>query len=243
MKRLLFLIVIVFYTGIVLSQTEKNVTHQALIWSRYVNQLELNEKFTLVNDIDYRIFINPVEQNSWVFRTQLRDKVSDKMEVGVGFAYFSTTTQDPEVTKPFHTPEYRVQQDVTIKQDFGKTKLNHRYQLEERWVQKATASSLELGFNFAFRFRYKLEADWVVWESQKSTLKAIFYDEIMLNGGNKIVKNTFDQNRIYGGLQFSITPDNSMELGLLNSFQQKSNGTDYLDRNNIRLSFYHKLKL
>jgi hypothetical protein len=35
--------------------------------------------------------------------------------VGAGFAYFSVGTQDPEL-KRFHIPEYRGQQDVTVRQ-------------------------------------------------------------------------------------------------------------------------------
>jgi hypothetical protein len=46
-------------------------------------------------------------------------------------------TQDPKV-KRFHIPEYRLQQDATVKQALGKVNLTHRYMLEERFVHNAS---------------------------------------------------------------------------------------------------------
>lgn len=74
-------------------------------------------------------------------------------------------------------------------------------------------------------------------------MKAILYEELLINAGKMIVKNTFDQNRLYAGLQWGLNPNVAFEMGYLNSFQQRANGEDYFDRDIIRLSFIHKLKL
>ena len=68
-------------------------------------------------------------------------------------------------------------------------------------------------------------------------------EEILLNAGKSIVKNTFDQNRIYAALQYGINQKIAIELGYLNSFQQRASGVDYYDRDIIRFSIFHKLKL
>ena len=65
----------------------------------------------------------------------------------------------------------------------------------------------------------------------------------MINGGEKVVKNTFDQNRIYVAILYGINKNIALELGYLNSFQQRSSGIDYFNRDIIRLSFYHKINL
>jgi hypothetical protein len=96
-----------------------------LLWTRYYNQLELNNKWSIHTEIDNRI-LHPVTQNSFVSRTQLRVKVAEKIELA-GFAYFSVATQDPKVKTGFHIPEYRLQQDATVKQALGKVNLTHRY--------------------------------------------------------------------------------------------------------------------
>ena len=53
--------------------------------------------------------------------------------------------------------------------------------------------------------------------------------------------NTFDQNRIYFGVQYGLNENLAVELGYLKSFQQRPNGTDYFDRDIIRLSIFHKI--
>ena len=74
-------------------------------------------------------------------------------------------------------------------------------------------------------------------------MKTIVHEEILLNAGKSIVKNTFDQNRIYAALQYGINQKIAIELGYLNSFQQRASGVDYYDRDIIRFSIFHKLKL
>lgn len=243
MKSLkIFLSLFVFSLG-VKAQTEKVVDKQSLLWVRYYNQLELNQKWSIHTEIDNRIFINPVTQNTFVSRLQIRNKITDKVELGSGFAYFSVATQNPEVKNDFHVPEYRVQQDISIKQSLGKVNLTHRYLLEERFTHNSTKMQLENGTTFYLRFRYRIQGDYTFWKKEKRFLKGILSDEIMINGGNKIIKNTFDQNRIYAAVQVGISPNVALELGYLNSFQERTNGVDYFNRDIIRVSFIHKVKI
>ena len=239
---IIFFSLLLFSIG-VQAQTEKNVDQQSLLWTRYYNQLELNNIWSIHTEIDNRIFTIPVTQNSFVSRTQLRGKVTEKIELGVGFAYFSVATQDPKVKTGFHIPEYRLQQDATVKQALGKVNVTHRYMLEERFVHNASKVMLENGTTFYLRFRYRVQADYTFWKKEKYYLKGIVYDEIMINGGNRIIKNTFDQNRVYAALQVGVSPVVALELGYLNSFQERANGVDYLNRDIIRLTFIHKMKI
>ncbi|WP_366185083.1 DUF2490 domain-containing protein [Flavobacterium ovatum] len=238
------IVIVLFLLGLFANaQTEKNVDHQSLLWTRYNNQLELNEKWSIQTDLDNRIFTKPVEQNLFLARVQLRQKWNDKIEWGIGGVYSQVATQDPEVIKPFHGEEYRGQQDITLKQRLGKINLSHRYQVEERWIRNASQYRLEGGTSFYLRLRYKFQAEYAILKKEKQYLKGIVYDEILINGGNKIIKNTFDQNRIYAALQYGLSPAVALELGYLNSYQEKSNGVDYYNRDIIRFSFFHKLKI
>jgi len=225
------------------AQTEKNIDHQSILWARYYNQLQLNDKWAVHSEFDNRLFIKPVTENLFVIRVQARHKIRDNVEVGAGFAYFSVATQAPEIETDFMIPEYRGQQDITLKHTLGKVGFSHRYQIEERFIHNADKLGLREGMTFYLRFRYRIQGDYNLWEGDKRYLKAIISDEIMVNGGNKIIKNTFDQNRIYAGLQLGISPAFATEVGYLNSFQQRASGTDYFNRNIIRVSIYHKLKI
>jgi hypothetical protein len=227
------------------AQTEKNVNHQSLLWTRYYNQLTINNKWSIHTEFDNRIFINtnPIKENLYVLRLQGRYKINANIELGGGFAYFSVNTQDPDVAFDFKIPEYRGQQDITWKQDFGSFTLNQRFQVEERFIDNSNKDGLLPGTTYFWRFRYRLQGEYSCWKKENQYLKAIVYDELMINGGQNVVKNTFDQNRIYAALQYGVNKNIALELGYLNSFQQRASGVDYFDRDIIRFSFFHKIKL
>jgi hypothetical protein len=85
--------------------------------------------------------------------------VAEKIELGAGFAYFGGNTRS-KVKTGFHIPEYRLQQDATVKQALGKVNLTHRYMLEERFVHNASKVTLENATTFYLRFRYRVQADY-----------------------------------------------------------------------------------
>ena len=225
------------------AQTEKNVDHQSLLWTRYYNLLTINNKWSLHSEFDNRVFLNSFENNLYEFRVQGRYKINKDIEVGAGYAYFSVATQVPENTFGFRIPENRGQQDVMWKQDIGKITLLQRFQVEERFFHNADKEGLVSGTTFFWRFRYRIQGEYSFWKKESQYLKAIVYDELMINAGKNVVKNTFDQNRIYAALQYGVNKNIALELGYLNSFQQRASGVDYFDRDIIRFTFFHKINL
>lgn len=222
---------------------EKNINHQSILWTRYYNQLLLNEKWSLHSEFDNRLFLKPVQENLYVVRIQGRYKINDHLETGSGFAYFSVDTQVPEINPDYNTPEYRGQQDLTWKSNVNKVTLTQRFQVEERFIRNADKEDLLPGTTFFWRFRYRLQGDYTFWKKEKQLLKAVVSDEIMFNFGKKIIKNTFDQNRIYAAIHYGLNSNLAFELGYLNSFQRRSNGIDFFNRDIIRFSIFHKIKI
>jgi hypothetical protein len=178
-----------------------------------------------------------------VIRVQGRYKINDHLETGAGFGYFSVDTQVPEINPDFNIPEYRGQQDITWKQNAGKIIFNQRFKLEERFIQKSNSLELLPGTTFSWRFRYRLQGDYTFWKKEKQLLKAVVSDEIMFNFGKKIIKNTFDQNRIYAAIHYGLNSNLAFEIGYLNSFQRRASGFDYFNRDIIRFSIFHKIKI
>jgi hypothetical protein len=228
---------------VITAQTQKNIDHQNLLWTRYYNQVEINPKWSIHSEFDNRVFLDSIVQNLFVIRVQGRHKISEQVELGAGIVYFSVATQVPEVNLGFNIPEYRLQQDLTWKKNWSKIVLNQRFQIEERFFQNADGQGLTTGTTFFWRFRYRLQGEYTFWRNEKRYLKAIVYDEIMINAGKNAVYNSFDQNRVYFGLQYGISSAVAVELGYMNSFQQRKTGVDYFDRNIIRLSIYHQLRI
>jgi hypothetical protein len=243
MKFYYFLLFFLLTNIALFAQSDKNIDHQSILWTRYYNQLLLNEKWSLHSEFDNRLFLKPVQENLYVVRIQGRYKINDHLETGAGFAYFSVDTQVPEINPDYNTPEYRGQQDLTWKSNVNKITLTQRFQVEERFIHNANKEELLPGTTFFWRFRYRLQSDYTFWKKEKQLLKAVLSDEIMFNFGKKIIKNTFDQNRIYAAIHYGLNSNLAFELGYLNSFQRRSNGIDYFNRDIIRFSIFHKIKI
>ena len=243
MRLCYFLLSFFLTSAALIAQSEKNIDHQSILWTRYYNQLLMNEKWSLHSEFDNRLFVKPLQENLYVIRIQGRYKINDCLETGVGFAYFSVDTQVPEITNNFTIPEYRTQQDITWKLNVKKVILMQRFQLEERFIHNANKEELLSGSTFSWRFRYRLQGDYTFWRKEKQLLKAVVSDEIMFNFGKKIIKNTFDQNRIYAAIHYGWNANFAFELGYLNSFQRRANGIDYFNRDIIRFSIFHKIRI
>ena len=237
------IIFFLFGTFLCQAQTGKNIDHQNILWTRYYNQLLLTEKWSLHSEFDNRLFIQPLQENLFVIRIQGRYKINNHLETGAGFAYFSVDTQVPEINPDYNTPEYRCQQDLTWKSNVNKVTLIQRFQVEERFIRNASKEELLSGTTFFWRFRYRLQGDYTFWKKEKQLLKAVVSDEIMFNFGEKIIKNTFDQNRIYAAIHYGLNSNLALELGYLNSLQRRVNGIDYFNRDIIRFSIFHKIKI
>lgn len=241
MKIFRFLIILGLISQIVFSQSKKNIDHQTLTWIRYYNILPITEKWSLHTEFDNRSFVNPIRENLWVLRLQGRYRAHKNIDLGAGFAYFSVNTQTPFADSDFSIPEYRGQQDITLIHDIEKITFHNRFQLEERFIQKADKTELLNDFSYAFRFRYRLQSTFTLWEKEKRSLKGTISDEILFNFGKDNKKNTFDQNRIYGALRYHLNPNLGLELGYLKSFQRRASGIDFYDRDIIRFTVYHKI--
>ena len=243
MKFYYFLLFFLLTNMTLMAQSEKNIDNQSILWTRYYNQLLLNEKLSLHTEFDNRLFIQPLQENLFVIRIQGRYKINNHLETGSGFAYFSVDTQVPDFNSDFNTPEYRGQQDLTWKSNVNKVTLIQRFQLEERFIRNTSKEELLSGTTFFWRFRYRLQGDYTFWKKEKQLLKAVVSDEIMFNFGEKIIKNTFDQNRIYAAIHYGLNSNLALELGYLNSLQRRVNGIDYFNRDIIRFSIFHKIKI
>lgn len=50
------------------AQTEKNVDYQSLVWIRYYNLLNINNKWSVHTEFDNRVFPNSLVQNLYLIR-------------------------------------------------------------------------------------------------------------------------------------------------------------------------------
>jgi len=249
MKRNLCIIFI--FSGLQISaiaqSPEKEITHQQLYWIRYYNKLIVNDQWSVHTEIEDRRYFDHNRQDQWLVpRVNIQRRLGNSWASNVGFTYFlQSLPVGPDDEVELMRPELRPQVGVATQQKLEKASLSHRYNLEGRFFRKTQGNELISGYDFNLRLRYKLQFIYplIDKETAKGKLQAIFFDEVMFNLGHRIVRNTFDQNRIGGGLNYGFMNDLQVQLEYFNWFQQRKSGNEYYSRNIWRLTLYHTMHL
>lgn len=226
----------------VAQEQAKPVITQDIIWLRYHNVLNINERWLLNTEIDVRRFVFPDRAHQWVLpRLHAHYKLNNTLNIGAGAVLFlQTLPQEQENGVVYTRPEIRPHQEINVKQFFGKLSVNHRVRVEERFFLKTGFD----GHEFNFRFRYQLMASFpLLVKESRPVLQGKLADEIMFNAGGNIVNNVFDQNRIYAALQLVHSKNWATEVGYMNWYQQRPSGNDFFNRNILRVTVLHTIQL
>lgn len=242
MKKLILVIILIIPEFLL---AQKKIENQQLIWYGYYNNLKFNENWSLNSEIQERQFYNPTAQHQLVFRSNLERKVFADWKASVGMTLFFQNPNTPNSESNLTVPELRPDIGFNNKQKLSFVTISHRYKAEARFFHDVENNRLVGGYRFSnFRLRYQLGLDFPIWKkegNEKLLLK--IKDEIMFNAGNKIVKNIFDQNRIYLAVNYKLNNSYAVELGYMNWFQQQKSGTDFYNRDILRLSIFHNIDL
>lgn len=127
--------------------------------------------------------------------------------------------------------EDRIYQEALLPQRIGeRVYLRHRFRLEQRSVENQ---------NFRSRFRYALFMDIPLNQTRMSqgALYLSFYNELFINGendiGNSKSVDTFDRNRSYAALGYSLRNNLRLQFGYMHQI------TDAVDKGQLQLSLHH----
>ena len=236
-------LIFIFFSTFLFGQ--KNVENQQLLWYGYYNKLQINQNWVLNSEVQERQFYQPLVQHQLVFRTNLDRRILDDINVSLGFVVFLQSPNDPESESTLMVPELRTDFGFNAKKKYKYFNVNQRFKVEARFFHQTENNELVGGYQFSnFRMRYQLGLDIPLIKKQdaeKLILK--IKDEVMFNFGKNIVKNVFDQNRIYIGLNYPMNKNLAFEAGYLNWFQQRPSGTDFYNRDIIRFSVFHTINL
>lgn len=223
---------------------QKKITSRPYAWYSYANTLTLAPKWLLSNDISERHFLDNGKQLQFTLRSKINYTLGQNWNAGIGFAFFSSNTFDPASSSTLAVPELRPFQEFNHNQQLHRFTINHRYRIEERYFRKVVDDKLVNGYNFNFRFRYKFEVEYRLYQSLNKVQSLSFKagDEIMLNAGKSIVKNTFEQNRVNTAISYQANKNFTFDLGYTYGFQQKNSG-DYNEANIFRFTIQHRIKI
>ena len=207
---------------------------QWVYWTRYYLQWNVHEHWVLHAEADNRRFFEPRGgQHQFISHLHLHRQLGKKWELMGGITYSVIFAQNPNAAPAAATGELRPWQAVSFRQAAPKANITHRLRWEERFFSPFDPANAR----FAFRLRYAalfnipLNSHWALKTG----------DEVMVQWGEG-VRQAFDQNRLWGGLEFTLpSKRGSIEALYLWLWQKSPSGSTTYDRDVLRLTVTQRM--
>ena len=177
-------------------------------WLIYIGNKQLNEKWNLHHEVQYRNYDAIGDLEQLLLRTGLGYTFGEsKKNILLGYGYILSENYTSESDPKVSVNEHRIFQQFISKQKLGKLKLSHRYRFEQRFVES----------DFKMRLRYFLGVNIPIISKEESKYYFSAYNELFLNTKSKL----YDRNRLYGGFGYHLSEKVRLEMGYMNQFFNK----------------------
>jgi hypothetical protein len=193
-------------------------------WFLYFGNQKINEKWNWHNEIQYRNYNFVGDTNQLLLRTGIGYNLTENNNnLLLGYGYINTQNYIPNSDEKAHVNEHRIFQQFITKQKFGRIFLQHRYRIEERFIES----------DFKMRFRYLVGVNIPLnkKEMDKNAFYLSAYNELFINKSNPL----FDRNRLYGAMGYVINKSIKFEVGFMAQTVEQSN------RNQFQIALFNSL--
>ena len=203
MKKQLFILLFLISTLSAKSQ-ENGIGN----WLIYFGNKDLNSKLNWHHEIQHRNYNLLGELEQLLIRTGLGYNINDNNNILLGYGFIDSRNRISDTYEILKTNEHRIYQQFISKQTIGNVKVQHRYRFEQRFIED----------DFKLRYRYFLSFKTPLLRTNKKYYISA-YNEIFINATGE---NSFDRNRIYGGLGYKLNSNIKLELGYMNQIFKTS---------------------
>lgn len=176
-------------------------------WGMFFSQIRLTDKWSLHAETQARnLELKPNLEQS-IIRLGANYHLSVDVLLTAGYATISGYQNAEGFIKSSLSHENRAWQQVLLRQSVSRIQFEHRYRLEERWINSQSNSSYRTRMRYLLRVTIPINHKTMV----KNTLFCSFYDEVFLN-----FKSTpYDRNRFYSALGYQFNPSANMQAGAM----------------------------
>jgi hypothetical protein len=228
-KQVLILSVCLTFGFMLVSHAQKSIATQTNAWTMFVGTHKLSDKFSLMTEYQWRRADGFKSWQQSLLRFGLEYNINPNVSVMAGYALVKTFPYGDQPT--IHEfDENRIFEQVNLKSKIGNVEVQHRYRLEQRFMEQyaTDASNNIVQVDPVFRQRLRYRAIAMIPLSRKEmTDKTLFLNvnnEVFLGFGSGIGKNIMDQNRFIAALGWRFSKDFNVQLGYLNQFVVKTDG-------------------
>lgn len=176
-------------------------------WLMFTNQTRLTERFSIHIEGQYRSY-EPLPATEQVLaRTGLNFHINKTASASIGYGYIVNYAFDKELLPGTQSIENRIWQQFTLRNNIGRILFDHRYRLEQRWIQSKTTARYLDRIRYALRITVPINKK----EIEKNALFISAYNELFIHFSN----TPFDRNRLYGALGFQFLNNANIQVGCL----------------------------
>lgn len=177
-------------------------------WLMYFGMNRVAEKWSIHSEAQFRYYETVRGFNQLLLRTGANYHINKNAIATLGYAYIDTDpTYEGSENLVNNISENRIFQQFILLNQVGDLRFEHRYRLEQRFIEIENSNSPFFDKRTDHRVRYRLQLTLPL----TNTFFLNFYDEIFINLQNQ----AFDQNRLYAAVGVHITENSSVQIGYL----------------------------
>jgi hypothetical protein len=188
----------------------RSQTSEAGNWLMYVGSQPLGKRAILWNELQLRNHNALGDLEQLMLRAGIGWNLSENnnnLLLGYAFIHSEPYVQGTDFKRKID--EHRLFQQFITRQRFGRTYIQHRYRIEERFLP----DDFRLRFRYFLSFNLPLNLNAL----DKGAWYLSAYNEIFLYADGTV----FDRDRLYGALGYVIRKDLRLEAGWMSQIQER----------------------
>lgn len=241
MKKQVFFILLLLIS-LSISAQDKQIVHYQQIWSSYLNQTKLNNRWGLWSEMQLKT------QDHFTYNFS-------STELNLGAIYYinkdlkfingyTFVNQFPAQPRTINLYEHRPWQMLQWTNNLPRSKFTQWVRLEERFKSKYLSNnSLAEGYEFSSRFRYNVFFQTQIGKKRfaPGTFSFLLANEIYLNIGQNTTQSSFDQERLFLGCFYHVNKHDNLQFGFTKVYQQISSNNKFKSIDVLKLAYFNNL--
>ena len=199
MKNYLILLILLFLCHNVSAQ--KTGEEKLGSWYMFSGIHRISNKLSINSGAQIRDYETTSNFQQLLLLTGVSYNVNSNLTTSIGYGYLNTDKSFEELIDETNTEEHRLFQQVSLKNKLWKLKFEHRYRLEERFLDYNNRNNTQL------RTRYRMQVTLPITD----IFSIGVYDEVFLN----LQGDVFSQNRLFAALGIKVSQNSKVQLGYL----------------------------
>lgn len=212
----------------------REVAVNADVWVVYAADLAWSSRWAFLAEVEARRADGLAVWQQFLTRPAVAYRAAPNVRLTAGYE-FQETWPYGEQAAPARTSAHHVWEQLQLGNATGRVAWQHRYRLEQRWVE-APLDSAARDWRYTNRVRYQARAAVPLHGRtiDPGELYAVAWDEVFLSWGRNVGRNTFDQNRAAALVGWQARGNTRVEGGYMQQLLAKGDGVR-LERNHTIL--------